>query len=232
MNRDGEVFMAWCGPIGLTIFAIAWVLMLGWLFPPPPSLDAGGIVDVYVNNLSGIRLGVILVMFGGTLTLPYGAAIMMAMLRMKGPSPALAYTQFGLMAIQVLIFIIPAAVWGAVAFRPERMNEISQFGNDVAWLMFDGIVCLAMVQFCVIGYATLKDRSDTPVFPRWFGYYNIWSAMLLIPNNIILFFKTGPFAWNGVLGWWLGAISFTIWFFISFWPVLNAMKAGQSPEHE
>lgn len=37
------------------------------------------------------------------------------------------------------------------------------------------------------------------VFRRWVGYLNIWAALLLAPAVLIYFFKTGPFAWNGIL---------------------------------
>ena len=41
--------------LGITIFLIAWVGYMGWLFPPPPSLDAEQIAKVYLDNAVGIN---------------------------------------------------------------------------------------------------------------------------------------------------------------------------------
>ena len=67
--------------------------------------------------------------------------------------------------------------------------------------------------------AVLYDESVRPVFPRWFAFFNFWSALLLIPASMITYFKTGPFAWNGILGFYLGVAIFTLWCLVTFWMV-------------
>ncbi len=49
------------------------------------------------------------------------------------------------------------------------------------------------------------------MLPRWLGYLNLWVAMLIIPAGLVLFFKHGPFAWNGVVGLYIPLVAFAIW---------------------
>ena len=50
------------------------------------------------------------------------------------------------------------------------------------------------------------------MFPRWVGYFNIWMALLFTPANILVLFKTGPFAWDGFFIWWIPFTAFLLWF--------------------
>ena len=47
--------------------------------------------------------------------------------------------------------------------------------------------------------------------------------MIIFANNAILFFKEGPFAWNGILGWWVGATTFCVWYFVAFYVMRKAV---------
>ena len=102
--------------------------------------------------------------------------------------------------------------------------------NDAAWLMFVGIVCTAVVQFLVIGLAILQDKRATPIFPRWSGYYCLWTALLVTPGSFVPFFKSGPLAWNGLLSWWIPVAVLALWFFVMTPVLLRAINIpGPSP---
>jgi hypothetical protein len=54
----------------------------------------------------------------------------------------------------------------------------------------------------------LMDKRENPIFPRWLGYFNLWAALIFTPGSFNVFFKDGPFAWNGVIAFY---IPITIW---------------------
>jgi hypothetical protein len=224
MNNRGEMLCAWSGPMTIAVFGIAWIFCIGWLQPPPPNLSATEIAAVFQQNTIGIRTGMLMIMLGGALYLAFAAIIMVYMLRMKGPSPALAYTQFGAGTLNVLFFIIPAQIWGATVFRPDRLVEITQFGNDLGWLMFDMVTSTTIVEWVVLGLAIMWDKSPRPVLPRWFAYFNFWSALLVLCPSFITYFKTGPFSWSGPIGWYVGVTVFSAWYFVAFVVMRNAIK--------
>lgn len=224
LDDRGEMLCAWSGVVSITLFVIAWIGFFGWLQPPPPSLGADEIVEVYQSNLQSIRVGVILMgNFGGAMTVVFAAMITICMLRMKGPSPVFAWIQVACGAVNTLIFILPVQIYAATAYRLERMAEITQFGNDLGWMIFDMVVGPTQIQWIAIALAIFWDRSERPVFPRWFAYFCLWGAVLILLNNMILFFQTGPFAWNGLLGWWPGAAFFCLWYYVAFYVVRKSI---------
>lgn len=223
MNRRGEMLCAWSGPVMIAVLLVAWVFIVEWLPPPSPGDTANQTASMYQDHVLGIRTGMMLMMLGGALCASYGAVIMVQMLRMRGPSPALAYTQFGSAVANVIFFIVPNQIWGATAFRPDRAVEITQFGHDLGWIIFDMVTSTTILQFAAIGMATLWDRSAQPVFARWYGYFCLLCATLVISPSFITYFKTGPFAWNGIIGFFVGVAVYTTWDFITFVMLRNAI---------
>jgi len=73
--------------------------------------------------------------------------------------------------------------------------------------------------------AVLIDKRPRPVFPRWLGYVNIWLALMFTPASFLVFFKTGPLAWNGVLVWWVPVTAFLLWFVPNFVFLLKAVDS-------
>lgn len=229
-----ELICAWMGPLAIALFVLGWMLLADWFLPPVPSLTPAAIADVFQQNTFNIRLGMVLTQYAGALTLPFAAVITAVMLRMKGTSPALAYTQFGAAVINAQIFIIPAQMLNATAYRPDRPFEITQFGFDMGMLTFDSTAAAAILQFAVIGIAILSERSAQPTFPRWFAYICFWGGLLFIPSSLVTFFKQGPFTWSGLLGWYLGLFVYCAWFLVMFPVLLKAVKgrsAVRSPSH-
>jgi hypothetical protein len=175
-------------------------------------------------------------MVAGALTAPWVAAISTQLKRIEGERCPLTWTQLGLGMLGVLLFIFPTMVMQAIAFRPNRDPQLMLLLDDVAWLPFIGVFACATVQGFAIGFAIFQDKHEK-VFPRWLGYFNIWVALLFVPASLIYFFKTGPFAWNGIFCFWLPLTAFGAWFFVMF-PMLRkailtegkeASQAAQAP---
>ena len=88
--------------------------------------------------------------------------------------------------------------------------------NDAGWLMFLMPFTTFIVQNFAIGLAILGDRSAQPVFPRWVAYFNFWVAVLFLPGGLLTFFKSGPFAWNGLFAFWVPFVVFFTWYILMF----------------
>ena len=55
---------------------------------------------------------------------------------------------------------------------------------------------------------------------------------LILPDQLLFFFHTGPFAWNGLFGIWLPLTAFGGWFALASYLMVKAMKRGTYPDSE
>ena len=163
-------------------------------------------------------------MFASALLVPFAAVIAVQMKRIEGPRPVLSYIQLVSAGLLSLEFIIPLMVFQTAAYRLDvESARLIQMLNDMGWLMFVGVISSAVVMIASIGLAILIDRRERPVFPRWAGYFNLWVALLISPAGIIVFFKHGPFAWNGLFGFFVPLAAFAAWITVMVVILLRAI---------
>ena len=199
--------------------AVAFLVILGaglvfaGLIPPPrPTDSAIQIAALYQGNVNGIRFGAILIIIASGLYLPWTVTLSAVVRRMEGESTFLSQCQLIGGVVASLSFFFPAVIFGVAAFRPDRNPDLTLLLNDLGWLLF--IVAPIppfIVQFLPFGVAILRDKNAPVVFPRWFGFLTLWYVALFSPPLSGYFFKTGPFAWNGLLSFWVPVGCFGLW---------------------
>jgi len=219
----------WCGPIAIVIFMVA-IMLAGWMPPPSPNDSAAEVKAMYADRTDLIRAGLVLMMVAGTLTGPFVAAMSTVLRRIEGRDSPLAFAQLGLGMIGILLFLVPTMLMQVAAFRPDRDAELISLIHDAGWLPFVGAFAPAVVQNLVIAAAVFRDTHER-YLPRWLGYFNVWVALLFVPAALLYYFKTGPFAWDGVFVFWLPLTVFGAWFFVQFF-VFRSAILRQRPEDE
>lgn len=171
---------------------------------------------MYSANTNQIRFGLLVMMGASGLILPFTAAIAAQMKRMEDAPSVLTYLQLASGALGAVFFIVPCVLWSVAAFRPERTPDLIQLMNDAGWMLFLMPFTTFIVQNFAIGIAVLGDKSAQPVLPRWLGFFNFWVAVLFVPGGLLTFFKTGPFAWNGLMAFWVPFVVFFTWYIMMF----------------
>ena len=101
---------------------------------------------------------------------------------------------------------------------------VTQTLNDFAWLSFVTVFSPPLAQYACIGLAVLMDKGTQTIFPRWLGFLNLWVVLLIIPSGLAVFFKTGPFAWNGLRAFWLAIAAFGSWVSVMLFYTIRALK--------
>lgn len=229
MSKGVQKACAWCGPIFAVVF-FAGMLIGGFLPPFSPHANAQAVADFYRDDTTLVRLGLFVMMVAAGITAPFVAVISVQLKRIEGAQSPMAYLQLVAGAVGVVAILVPVFVFTAAAFRPERAPVVTQALNDIAWLPFIMNIPPAILQCLAIGFAVLGDRRPTPILPRWVGYYNFWVAFLFIPGGLVTFFKTGPMAWNGVIGFWLAAVVFGSWFIVMSVVLLRAIRRSAASD--
>jgi len=86
------------------------------------------------------------------------------------------------------------------AYRPDLHPEILRMSNDCGWLIFVMAYPEYIVQLGCIAAVGFMDKRPKPFLPRWVCYATLGIALTGTGGGFATFFKTGPFAWNGVIG--------------------------------
>jgi hypothetical protein len=197
------------------VVLLAGVLLAGFLPPPSPADSARQIQRIYLSNLTGIRVGVLLAMIGCTLFTPFVCAMSVQMKRVEGRYSPLAYVQLLCGLINFVLGLIPLMLIEVAAFRAGRSADLIQIMNDAAWLMFIGVIFPGCLELLVIGVCAFKDR-DSRVFPRWYGWFGVWMPLVFVGDLLIYFFKRGPFAYDGAISFWWALALVSVWIVTTF----------------
>lgn len=218
-----QLFGIWCA-IGylVTVFG-GWGLVAGFLPPVAPSAGAGEIAELIGSDYTRIRIGMVILMLGALVFIPFAAVMAQFIARIEGTAGVLTYTFLLGAAGNMVLTFYPAIFWLTAAFRPDRAGDLIYLMNDLGWLQFLGGITMYLAMPLTVMVVALCDKSPNPVFPRWCGYANGWAALTIIPDQLLFFFHRGPFAWNGIFGVWVPAVVFAAFFIINFFPVRQAI---------
>lgn len=214
------------GVIAPILFFGAFVAS-GFIPPLAPSSSAAEIAAHYREHADGIRLGAGLMLMSGAFYAAYTAVISAQMARIPGVHQAVMNTQSIAGAFGCLTFLVPAMLFAVTSFRPERSPDATLLLNDMSWIILVMPWPPFMAQNFAFAFAILSDKRSKPVFPRWLAYLNIWAPIIFTPAIILPFFRSGPFAWNGIFVLWIPAAAFVIQFIVNTVYLFKAIRTEE-----
>lgn len=217
-----RMFGAWCGIGYILSLLIGWWLFAGFLPPPPPTTSPAEVADMFQERAGMIRIGMVIVMFSALIFIPFAATVSHYLARIEGGPGVLSYTALLGGAGNMVLTFYPAIWWLTAAFRPDRNPDLIYALNDMAWLQFIGGVSMFEAIPLAIAVAAFCDKSPNPIFPRWVGYVNVMIAVAILPDQLLFFFHSGPFAWSGLFGLWIPLVLFGGFFCVNFWALRRA----------
>jgi hypothetical protein len=229
MDRRVQLLCAWCGPAFLLLFLLGFWVIAG-LVPPPSATDsAAQIASFYRDNTDQLRVGLLLLLIGAPLLVPFSVLLAMQLKRSDPRIAPLAYIQLLCGVVTMLEVLLPVVLMGAAAFRPDRSPESTLLLNDTAFTILLWAFSPPTLEFAAIGLAILWDRSERPLFPRWSGYVDLAVAVIFAAGAPALFVKHGAFGWDGALAFWAVLGSFGVWVTVTFATMLRAIHG--EPRH-
>lgn len=230
VKRVTDLLFAWSGVVFVLFFFVGLLLLADFVPPPSPASSAEEIAALYRDRTDEIRIGAAFAFVGTMFFLTFGAGLARQTRRISGASPALAQLQTACVAAGVMVMIIPIICWWTAAFRPaDRDPELILLLNDVSWMLFVVGFAPYVTWAAAVGIAILSDRDAQPLFPRWAGYLSVLVAMLQVPPLLLVFFKTGPFAWDGLISWWVPMFDFFIWIVVMIVLSIRAARTAERP---
>lgn len=213
MRPSLERAAAWCGPAFLVLYVVAFIGIARFVPPPSPAMSAGEVAELFDDHRFGIRVGMVLSLVFSTLLFPFFAVISVHIARIER-GRLLALVQFGGATLLVVYFQLCSMIWITATFREELGADTVRMLSDFGWLCFVMVFPAYVFQLSCVAIASFMDRSEHPVWPRWAGFLNLWIALSGAGGGLAVFFKTGPFAWNGAVGFYLPVGAFVAWLFV------------------
>ncbi|PWR20950.1 hypothetical protein [Zavarzinia compransoris] len=207
---------------------LSLVVTQGWLMgfipPPSPALPAEELAKIFIDRKMSIRIGTLIQCICYTFWFTWAISIAFYIRRMERGIPVLTYASIANIGGGYVFFLLMPITWAALAFRPENLDpNVLQVMNDLVWFIF----ILSWPPFALfmvfIAVAIFRDHNVPTIFPRWVAFFNLWTAVLIIPAGLIEFFKTGPFAYDGLISFWFVFAVFFGWMLVMSIVTLRAI---------
>jgi len=223
-----------CGIGFAVLFFVGLMPLSGFIPPPSPQLSGTELMAEFGPKLPWVKFGILVGLLGAALLIPWSAMVSLQIARMEQGRrvPLWALFSFGAGCVNAVAFILPFIFWAGAFYRLDRSPELVQLINDMTWLEFLMFFPAFSMQLFCLAMAGFTQRQGPPVFPRWFLYLNLWMATIGGTGLISIFFFSGPFAWNGIVGFWLPVgsyVPFLIVTFVVFYRTIIAEKDFYQP---
>ncbi len=206
-NLKSELFGAWSG-VGFAIVYVILMAIVAQLLPPPSPAFTPAQLATYWAERPGITLGASLVAFFSFLLLTWSAELTVLMWRIEGNAPFWTIVQAMGGALTGWVFISTPVRLVLAGFRGLEHPVALQSVVDSAWLDLTMTYVVTSVQYWAIGIVGLMDKRSQPLFPKWLCYVAIASGGIWITYSAIPWNRSGPLAWDGLIGLYVAFTAF------------------------
>jgi len=207
-----ELLGVWSAPIFSVLTAVGFLWLSHFYDPAAAHLAPGQLGAFYDDHALGVEVGMSLFCLATAPLTLYTVQLSIALWRIERRSPLMTATQalagFGV----VMLIFISCCLWIGAAYRADHANpDVTVALNDAAWFGFlVGWVMLSL-QMAATAAITLLDRRVRPLVPRWVSWASLAGAIALVLANGCVLTKTGPFAWDGLLGFYVPMAIWGLW---------------------
>ena len=215
---------AWAGPIFIFGFLICWAIIAKFLPPPPQYWSADEVYKFYIDYNLQIRVGMTGVLFFGPFYFIWSAVISRLIQRMEGPDGVLSYIELMGGVCTVMVTLGLGVMWLGASFRTEtRTPQDVQLLHDVGWLIFNMTFVVTFLQMIGFGTAMLIDKRERPLYPRWMGWASYFAALTFLVVLFMPFVMRSPFAWHGLLTYYVSLGAYFIWALLAMYYTFGAI---------
>jgi len=182
--------------------------------PFPASIPAEELAQYFRDNAFRMRLGYSVSLPFWSMLMVWAVGAFCIMRRVEGGDGVLSYIQLFGGALTSVVMSVAAGFWVTAAMRPETDPKIIQMLYDVGWLegdLFNGISILQNISFLLVFY---KDDRPVRLIPKWALWFGFFLAMSYFLEILLPFFRSGPFAWNGLINYGVGFVTPFFWMII------------------
>jgi hypothetical protein len=203
--------MAWCGPIFLATFTGFWGLLARNTPPAGADLTPAQIFQHYSDHNLALIIGMSVCMVGSAFYFPWASAVSKVMQRVIGKESLLSQIEVTGATITVAFPTIACGIWLTAALEIQYMTpEMVHVFYKMGWMIIDLAYMVTTFQIFAVSVAFLRDKREVPLVPSWVCWWGYLTCIAFFPVSLIPFFNSGPFAFHGLINFW---IAFFTWYF-------------------
>lgn len=225
MSERGQIAIVWWALTFTVIYGIVLGYLLDMIPPPDATMSAAEIARWYADQDTEIKLGATIASYTSAFMLPLWAVIGIQISRQEKGRPIWAVMAVAGGAMMSIFLVLPPLFFGVAAYTPSRSAEVTALMHELGILTLvttDQYYIFNWVAVIVICLRPQTARHSP--FPRWFGYFSAWIATMFETGAIAFNTRTGPFAWNGLLVFWMPLTLFGLWIAVMSYLLLKALK--------
>ena len=230
-ERIQRIFL-WITIVLISLYGASMVFLFHMFPPPSAQWSAQRIAEFYQEHGTEIRIGAVICSYAGSFLLPISVVIAVQIRRIETNSPIWSWLALTAGALTTVYLVSPTIIWGVTAYTPTRAPEITatfhEYGvlSIITTVQYFIFVVVAVVVICLTPTSVVVSP-----FPRWFGYFSAFCALIFELGAVAFLPRTGPFAWNGLLAFWIPFCVFGVWLSVLLVLLFKAL-GRQSAESE
>jgi hypothetical protein len=222
-NLRAQYVVLWSAPAVALILLVLYLSFPGFRPPMSPNMPVNEVAHFYKANRPFVLFSMVGFNLCGILIVPFMVLIMAQMMRTRSQSHIFAFAYLTAVVAGATLFALSNIFFSVAAFRPEQDPNLLQLLNDLAWITFVAPIGMTVGELFLLALAVYFDRARDPVFPRWVGHYALVTAIVMAPAALAAVFKTGPFAWDGFISFWVRNIAYAAFLIVMFFVVRTAL---------
>ncbi len=189
----------------VVLTVVGWLGVAHFFLPAPAYLSPEETKEWFSETYrSRVMIGCTLFYIGSALLTPGSIQWGIMLSKIEGETPVWSITTAICGTFISLIVFLNACAWMVSSYRMETHPHVVQAFSDWAWFAFlFGWIFLAIE---MVGSAIVElkdDRAATPLVPHWVAWASLCTAITMLAAIGPAFFKAGPFAYHGLLAFYV-----------------------------
>jgi hypothetical protein len=215
----------WCNFVFVALTAIGWLGIAHFILPAPADLGLQG-TKVWFSETHhwGVLIGCSIFYVAAGILTPGSVAFGLMLSKIEGRRPLWSITTAVCGVFISLIIFFNCCAWMVAAYRPQTAPDVIQSWYDWAWFAFLlGWIYLALEMVATGAVEMMDDRAE-PMVPRWFSYATFLGAFCLLGAAGPAFFQSGPFAYHGLLAFYLPVVIWAAYLMMTSWFMIRSVN--------
>lgn len=225
-NKVGTMKIGlWCNWIFVALTVIGWLGIACFINPLSGDFGMEETKDWFTNTHQWrVIIGCTIFYIAAGLLTPGSIAFGVMLSKVEGRRPLFSYTMAVCGVFISLIVFFNCCAWIVAAYRPEAGADVIQLWYDWAWFAFLlGWIYLA-IEMVATAIVELQDDRSRPMIPRWFTWLTFAGAAGIFFAAGPAFTKSGPFAYDGELAFYLPVLIWGAYISVTTWFMMQELK--------